>query len=74
MKLLFGFFLRLFLALVAAKVFGRLMGLEGTGALLGLTLLFIILVYGVSHLLSSNDQAIRPGSEAKAVVTKDSRP
>ncbi len=50
MQHLFTFFFRLFLALVAAKFFCRLAGLEGLLSLVGFTLLFLGNVYLFDYL------------------------
>lgn len=47
MQILFGFFLRLFLGLVTAKFLLRVLGVAGLDYLVGLTLLFTGIAYGI---------------------------
>jgi hypothetical protein len=50
MQILFTFFFRLFLALVAAKLLARIVGLESLASLLGLTFLFLANLYFFDYL------------------------
>lgn len=50
MQIIFSFFFRLFLALVAAKLVARIVGLESLAALLGLTFLFLANLYLFEYL------------------------
>jgi hypothetical protein len=74
MRLLFGFSLRLFLGLVAAKLYSRLGGLDSTGALLGLTVLFTAMAYALGYLVPRDGQVALPAPDAKVTgVPEDSR-
>jgi len=50
MKNLFGFFLRLLICFVAAKLLLHAVGVEGRVYLLGLTALFLANIYGFEYL------------------------
>ncbi len=50
MQMLFTFFFRLFLALVAAKLLDRVVGLESLASLVGLTCLFLANLYLFDYL------------------------
>ena len=63
MKVLFSFFLRLFICLVAAKFLVHVLGVEGRGYLAGLTVLFLANVYWLAY-LGSRDR-FRPRETAR---------
>lgn len=50
MQIVFTFFFRLFLALVAAKLLARIVGLESLASLVGLTCLFLANLYLFDYL------------------------
>jgi hypothetical protein len=60
MGVLFGFFLRLFICLVAAKFLLHVVGVGGRQYLMGLTLLLLLNVYWLGYLVFRDQRDRRP--------------
>jgi hypothetical protein len=75
MKLLFGFFLRLAVGLLAAKITLRAVGSTGTAPLVGLSLLYVALAYGFACLKDPDRQSLgrQPGAQ-DCPAREESRP
>jgi hypothetical protein len=75
MKLLFGFFIRLAVGLLAAKIILRAVGSGGTAPLAGLSLLYVALAYGFAYPKDLDRQSLGRGPGAQDFPAREeSRP